>query len=408
VTGSSAPATPPLKNVPTHTPQAAEPVPSIPDPASTRRILVTAYGHIADVLAAVPALRALRASYPQARITLLAVDYVRDLMAACPYLDEVITSPDHNEKSSLRGKIERAFLLTRLAPRLYGRFDMVLILHTRNKFLAHAAWLTGARVRAGFLDSASPHSITHAAHPLTGNVSFREVNRRVLEAVGITIVSPNMELWPRPADEEAVQSLLNEHEVAEADLLIGLHPGSHWSCQQWNPKDWAAVADELIAHYGARPVITGTKDEHELANAIRNHMTSKDTHVIDLTGRTSILQFAALMKRLNLFICVNSGVAQIGLAMNTPTLNLYGYENPTWNGPISGEPMTIIRGCDDASPAYWCPYNIWPKASQCLRNECIGRGGLLLITPNMVLRQVKRHLKSNDKRPISATPGNKA
>ena len=374
----------------------------MPDPASTRRILVTAYRHIADVLAAVPALRALRATYPQARITLLAVDYVRDLMAACPYLDEVITFRDHDQKRSLWGKIERSLLLARLAPRLYRRFDMVLILQTRNHFMAHAAWLTGASVRAGFLDAASPRIITHAARPLSGNASIREVNRRVLEAIGITAVSPHMEFWPRPADDEAVQALLGEYNVAATDLLVGLHPGSHWSCQQWNPKDWAAVADALVSRYGARLVITGTEDERELASAISKSMTVKDAPVIDLTGHTSILQLAALMKRLQVFLCVNSGAAQIGLAMNIPTINLYGYENPVWNGPTSGEPMTIIRGCDDASPApYWCPYHIWPKASQCHRNECIGLGGLSFITPNMVLRQVERQLQSRHKQPIS-------
>lgn len=376
----------------------------MPDPASIRRILVTAYRHIADVLAAVPALRALRETYPQARITLLVVDYVRELMAACPYVDEVMTFRDHNQRSSLWGKIERALLLARLAPRLYGRFDMVLILHARNNFLAHAAWLTGARVRAGFLDAASPRIITHAARPITGNIPYREVNRRVLEAVGISAVSPSMELWPQPADEAAVQALLDEHGVTATDRLVALHPGSHWSCQQWSPKDWGVVADELVSRYGARLAITGTQEERELASAISSHMTVKDTRLIDLTGRTSILQLAALMKRLHLFICVNSGAAQVGLAMGAPTINLYGYENPVWNGPAAGEPMTIIRGCDDASASiYWCPYNIWPSVTQCHRNECIGLGGLSLITPNMVLRQIERQLNSPRKMPMPSS-----
>jgi heptosyltransferase-2 len=379
----------------------------MPDPASTRRILVTAYRHIGDVLAAVPALRALRETYPQARISLLAVDYVQELMAACPYLDEVIPFRDHDQKSSPWGKIERMLLLARLGLRLRGRFDMALILHARNGFLAHVAWLTGARVRAGFLDSASPRIITHPARPIKGIVSFREVNRRVLEAIGVTITSTSMELWPRPADEAAIQALLSEHSVAPTDLLIGLHPGSHWSCQQWSPKDWATVAAQLVSRYGARLVITGTKDERELAMAISEEMPADAGSLIDLTGRTSILQLAALMKRLNVFMCVNSGVAQVGLAMRTPTINLYGYENPVLNGPAVGEPMTLVRGCDDASAGvYWCPYNIWPKAVQCHRNECIGLGGLSLITPNMVLRQVERQIAARRSAQASgAAPG---
>jgi hypothetical protein len=63
-----------------------------PDAASIRRILVTAYGHIADVLPSGPALHALRETYPQARITVLAVGYVKEMLAACPYVDEVLIS----------------------------------------------------------------------------------------------------------------------------------------------------------------------------------------------------------------------------------------------------------------------------------------------------------------------------
>jgi ADP-heptose:LPS heptosyltransferase len=346
------------------------------------------------VLVAVPALRALRETYPRARITLLVVDYVYDLMAACPYLDEVITIKDHNQKTSLWGKVERALMLARLLPRLYHRFDMVLILHARNGFFGHVAWLTRAKVRAGYVDSASPGTITHPARPVEANVPYREVNRRVLEAIGIPTVSPDFELWPLPADDAAIAALLTENGAAADDMLIGLHPGSHWSCQQWSPKAWAAVADELVSRYGARLVITGTEDERELATAIREHMTVKGARVIDLTGRTTILQFAALMKRLQLFICVNSGAAQIGMAMRIPTINLYGYESPAWNGPTIGDTMIPVRVCDDASATtYWCPYNIWPKASRCHRNECIGLGGLSLITPAMVLRQVERQIQ---------------
>ncbi len=376
-------------------PQGAPASRPLPEAASIRRILVTAYGHIADVLPSGPALHALRETYPQARITVLAVRYVKEMLEACPYVDEVLIFEDFKHKGSRRGKIEQLLTLAQLTPRLYGRFDMVLVLHARSRFLSRLAWLSGAKVRAGFLDVASPRMLTHPARPFEGIASFRDENRRVLEAVGITSMSESLELWPSPRDQEVVSTFLKEHQIADDDVLIGLHPGSHWTCQQWKAQEWASVANELVARYKARIIITGTDDERELAEAIISQMTAKEVPPIDATGRTSILQFAALLARMNLLICVNSAASQVGLAVGTPTLNLVGYENPVWTAPLKTEPMTIIRGCDDSNAVeYWCPYHVWGRLSQCHRAECVGIGGLSLITPAMVLRQVERQFKS--------------
>lgn len=380
----------------------------MPAPDSIRRILVIAYGHIGDVLPAGPALRALRDTYPQARITMLAMAQVQEMMVACPYLDEFIVLKDtKHQLGSFGGKIERVFQFIQLIPRLYRRFDLVLSFHINIRATTLLSWLTGARVRAGIPAINLPGMVTHRARPLTATSSYADVNRHVLEAIGITTMPSGLELWPTPADEQAVQALLDEHGIAANDVLIGLHPGTHWTCQQWSPRDWATIADHLVSRYHARLIISGSEDEHELAQAISDHMTVQDARPIDVTGRTSFLQFAALVKRLNLLICVNSSAPKVALAMKTPTLNLVGYESPTWYlPPIHHEPMTIIRGCDDASAIkYWCPYNIWGTTNGCHRAECMGIGGLSLITPAMVLRQIERRLKTRQPAQASQPSG---
>lgn len=366
-----------------------------PDAGSVRRILVTAYGHIADALPSLPAMRALKQAYPQARITVLAVGYVRDMMAACPDVDDVIIMRDFKYKGTRRGKLEQIVKLAQYAPRLYRRYDMALVLHARNRFLSRLVWLTGAPVRAGFADVASGPMLTHVAEPFTGIASFRDENRRVLEAVGVSGMGASLEMHPSEADAESVRALLAERGVGADEEIIGLHPGSHWTCQQWSAEQWAALADDLIAQHDARLVITGTDDERDLARAIIERMTSDSTKVVDATGRTSIMQFAALIQRMRLLVCVNSAASQVALAMKTPVVNLVGYENPVWTAPLPSEPMTIVRGCDDQTAKdYWCPYHVWGKLSQCHRAECVGIGGLSLIRPESVTRAVNARLQS--------------
>ncbi|MGH2516334.1 MAG: glycosyltransferase family 9 protein [Ktedonobacterales bacterium] len=367
---------------------------AMPDVGEVRAILVTAYGHIADVLPALPALRALRAAYPRARITVLAVEYVRDMLEGSPYVDEVLILRDFKYKGTRWAKLEQLARLAQLAPRLYRRFDMVLVLHARTRFLSRLAWLTGAPVRAGFADAAPAGALTHPARPLSALASFREENRRTLEAVGVSGMPMRLELDPSRADTDAVVRLLDEWGIGEHTLLIGLHPGSHWTCQQWRVEDWAALADTLVERFDAHLVITGTHDERPLASGIRQHMRADSANVVDATGRTSILQYAALIKRMNLLICVNSAASQVALAVGTRTVNLVGYENPVWTAPMHGEPMTIVRGCDDTTAkTTWCPYNVWGRLSECHRAECVGIGGLSLIGHNLVLAAASAALK---------------
>lgn len=362
-----------------------------PSPTSTeiRRILVTAYGHIADVMPSLAALRALKEVYPQAEITVLAVDYVREMLEACPYVDNVLIMKDFAHKGSRWSKVEQVVRLAQLVPRIYGRFDAVLIMHARTRFLTRLAHLSGARIRAGFEDVAGPGAITHPARPLAAYAAFREENRRVLEAIGVKTMQSALDLHFSAQDDVTVGKLLASSGITEHDLLIGLHPGSHWTCQQWEVDDWAAVADTLVATYGARLVITGTEDEREMADAIIKRMHVQDAVVLNAAGRTSILQFAALIKRMRLLLCVNSAASQVALAMKTRTINLVGYENPVWTAPMHGEPMVILRECDDTTAkTSWCPYNVWGKLSQCHRAECVGIGGLSLIRPQRVLQTV--------------------
>lgn len=340
-------------------------------------------------------MRALKQAYPQAQVTVLAVGYVREMMEACPYVDEVIVMSDFKYKGTRRGKLEQIVKLAQYAPRLYRRYDMALVLHARSRFLSRLVWLTGARVRAGFADVASGAMLTHTAEPFTGIASFRDENRRVLEAVGVTEMSESLEMHPSEADAEAIRALLAEQGVGAGEEIIGLHPGSHWTCQQWSADQWAALADDLITQHSAALVITGTADERDLARAITERMTVGGARVVDATGRTSIMQFAALIQRMRLLVCVNSAASQVALAMNTPVVNLVGYENPVWTAPLAEEPMTIVRGCDDQTAKdYWCPYHVWGKLSQCHRAECVGIGGLSLIRPEHVTRAVNARIHS--------------
>jgi ADP-heptose:LPS heptosyltransferase len=306
-------------------------------------------------------------------------------------VDKVVVLPDFKYKGTRWFRAEQILGLVRTAPRLLRRFDMVLVLHARSSFLARLAFLTAAPVRAGYQDGGPAWLFTHHAQPCDKIISFRDENRRVLQAVGVPVPGSRMEIWTSAHDDALIATLLEDAGVRADDTIVGLHPGTHWSCQQWYPERWARVGDELRTRYGAKIVITGTADEAPLAEEIAAAMGERP---IVLTGRTTVPQFASLVRRMRLLVCVNSAASQIALATGTPMLNLIGYENPTWTAAAHGEAMTVIRGFKpEEAKTSWCPWGVWGKLSQCHREAaCLGRGGLQTIDPTEVVAAAERHL----------------
>lgn len=362
--------------------------PSVIGPVSATddvgKILVIAYGHTADTLPAGPCLAALRAMYPTARLHMLVVQEVADLWRACPYVDEVRVLRDFRWKGTRFSRPEQLLRLAQLTAQLRGRYDMVIALHARSSFLTRLTYLSGARYRAGYRDNHPSHWLTHEAEQYDEIVPFREENRRVLAALGITVTQRRLEIWSTPEAETEAQRVLSP--APPGQLRVAIHPGSHWACQRWHNERWAEVADGLVEAYGAHIIITGSADESVWAEEIAERM---HTRPIIATGATSILGFAEVIRQCDALICVNSAASQVGLAVQTPVINLVGLEPLTWTQAERGENMTVVRECS-ASSTSWCPLGIWGKVSQCQREDHVGLAGLDGIQPHHVLAAAQR------------------
>src|SRR5438552_2693130 len=123
--------------------------------SSIRRenILVRGTNWIGDAVMTTPALRRLRASFPAARITLLATPRTAGLFEASELLDEVLLY--HRREEGARAFVKMARKLRE------HRFDLALLF--QNAFeAALLAWLGGARLRIGFAAQGRTALLTHA------------------------------------------------------------------------------------------------------------------------------------------------------------------------------------------------------------------------------------------------------
>lgn len=343
------------------------------------RVLAIVYGHVADTMAAIPALRSLRSALPEARLEVLCLSSVAPVLRDCPYVDGLLTWNDFRRKGLRGARAEKAMVLATLAARVRARrYDAVLVLHRSFRVLRRLASTSGAPTTAGVSDGRDGY--THPApEPATGIESSREENRRVLEAVGVDDDLGPIELWTAEADRRHAELLLGER---DGRVLIGLHPGSDWSCQQWLPARFGEVGAELQRAAGARIVITGSAAERQLEDEIADGLPEAP---VRCAGRTTVGQLAAVIDQLDALVCVNSAAAAIARAVGTPAVVLLGPEDARLTDLVPGDRLRLIQPGGRLTPGSWCEFGRWGLLTGCESPMCRGLSGLDRLDPANVV-----------------------
>ena len=339
-------------------------------------MLVLVYGHIGDTMAAIPALRSLRHAWANARIEVLVVGAASPLLQRCPYIDELITWSDFRHKGTRIARVEKAATVSSLAARLrLRRYTATVVLHHSTGAMRLLANLIGSPVRAGILGGGG--SYTHPAEPAGGIESARQENARVLAALGITADERPVELWTSAMAVEAAAELLAE----TSRPVVGMHPGSDWSCQQWLPARFAAVGDRVHRDTGAAIVLTGSVNEVQLQDEITLEMTAP---ALPLASRTSFEVFVEIIRSLDLLISVNSAAAAIADALGTPSLILLGPEDGRHTGVATGAQRRVLQPGGRLAPGSWCELSRWGVLSGCESPMCRGVAGLDRLSADQV------------------------
>jgi len=99
--------------------------------------------------------------------------------------------------------------------------------------------------------------------------------------------------------------------------FIALFPGAQLPFRRWNTSNFAAVCNYLRQNYPLEIVILGGKSDQKLAHEI---IRSSDDHVIDLTGKTHLIQLPEVIAKARLLITNDTMAAHIGVVLDIPTL----------------------------------------------------------------------------------------
>lgn len=121
-----------------------------------------------------------------------------------------------------------------------------------------------------------------------------------------------------------------------------LHPGAASPARRWPPVRWAAVAAELRAG-GNRVLVTGSPAERPIAERVARMAGLPSIAVI--AGQTGVAQLAELVAGASLLLSGDTGVAHLATAFGVASVTLFGPVAPgLWGPPSYGPHLTIWKG----------------------------------------------------------------
>ncbi len=295
------------------------------DPARVRRALVIKLRHHGDVLLASPVFTALKRAAPHAEVDALVYAETRPMLERHPAISVI-----HTIDKSLRerGAGERLAAEWRLWRALRARrYDLVVHLtdHPRGAWLKR---LVGARYGVAPERTRQKRfwraCFTHRyLLPQTTPRHMVEQNLDALRRIGLWPADDDKALVLVPgADAEArAAALVREHGLARGGFVV-VHPGSRWLFKCWRAEPTAALLDGLAAD-GWPIVMTGAPDPAEapLLGAIKAAMRAP---LVDLSGRLTLAELAALIGCARLFIGCDTAPMHMASAMGTPIVAWFG------------------------------------------------------------------------------------
>jgi ADP-heptose:LPS heptosyltransferase len=116
--------------------------------------------------------------------------------------------------------------------------------------------------------------------------------------------------------------------------FIGVHASGGREIKQWHLDRFAAVATALGREYDAAVVLTGTRADAPVVQAVRAAIPP-EIPVIDACGDLELLTLAAVLERCALFVTGDTGPMHLAAAIDTPTVAIFGPSDPVRYHPLT-------------------------------------------------------------------------
>jgi ADP-heptose:LPS heptosyltransferase len=297
---------------------------------------------LGDLLNAVPALRALRAAFPAAQITFVGLPWARAFVERYHYLlDGFVSFPGFPGLPEQQPDMDVLPGFLRQVQEQH--FDLAIQMHGSGGITNHLMTFWGAARYAGFHAAGHycPDRETFLEYPDHGPERWRHLH--LMEFLGIPLKGDQLEFPVRAQDWRELEELREQFGLGGQYVCI--HPGARKPERRWPVESFAQVGDG-VASLGYQVVITGSREEEPLADAVVRHMTAP---AVNLAGKTSLGGLAALLSSTRLLVSNDTGVSHVAAALEVPSVILFSAPDHDRWSPANQQLHRVITGASHVS-----------------------------------------------------------
>lgn len=363
-----------------------------------QRVLIVNIFGIGDVLFTTPLIHNLNQYNPDIFIGYIANRRAAEVLSHHPLLDKVYVYERDEFKQVFRES--KWAYLKKIKDFVDGiktdRYEMMMDLSLNRSFglLGLAA---GIKDRVG-LDFKNRGTFLTKKVPCKGYEDRHVVEYYLdlLRAVGIAPHTREMEIPLTVPDLDFAAGLFEKYRLS-SETVVAIVPGggASWGkdavFKRWPLPRFAKLADKLIANFKARIILLGNKEEEDLCRTLAHLVPG----AINLCGRTSIGESAAVFGRCDAVIANDGGPLHMAVAAGAGTVSIFGPVDARVYGPYPPEGHRVVASDIACRPCYRRF-----RRAQCGHVKCLAS-----IEVDEVYRAVEDILNSTDKAESGRIPG---
>lgn len=302
------------------------------------KILILGYAAVGDMVFMLPALKALREGLPKAKLVFVGDDDLgnRALLPNTALVDE-IWRYTHPRIATLAAREE-------LEQRIKAEsFDAVVVtLGTPLRPFARA--ILSIPIRIGQI---RPHLnfkqsliaseferrwvLNHALPVQPEEEHMAERHLELVDALGLPVPEARLARpdLPRSTEADAFADDELPRDPKRPTIALHLGPPNNQYFKMWPPERWAELAQLLAKEYDARFVLVGGDTEGPSLSTFRVKYSGP---FIDYVGRLPLLHSIAILRKCDLSVSADTGIAKLAMAAGVPTSTIWGPTSRADNG----------------------------------------------------------------------------
>jgi heptosyltransferase II len=293
---------------------------------SIQRLVIRAPNWLGDAVMALPAMAAVRAAHPTARLAVAAIPSIAPLFVEA-------TSAQPNDVVTVDGSREAHQLKE-------GGHDAIVLLP--NSF--RSAWnarRAGIGERWGFAAGFRSPLLTRRANRPRGHLHQADYYRALVTGLGMPATSELPRVRVTPRTEQRAATLLGELQVPDGAGIVGLAPGAAYGyAKRWPPSRVAELITRLVRERDAVCVMVGAAADREAGREIES-LLPDGVRAVNVIGRTDLRVFAGVLARCRSFVSNDSGAMHLAAALGVPVTAIFGPTDERATAPLGDHDVIL-------------------------------------------------------------------